>query len=263
MVEAWDLAAYELRDRSPLFRGKLKPSTTKSGRLTAGFTNWYMTSKSLVTKHHAIRTVITKLLSFPISLHCWMKAAIIGTYNSGSSVLSQIVERMGFDIGRPLWGKHYESLSMKVLLAAWWAPPKLSATTRIDDRIPYFNTWGELYEGKSGNACLKHPLLCLSGSDLDAAWGSSYRAIRAYRPLEDSITRLKKRKWFEGQEHRIQTHLFNESEAYFSNKEHLKINYDNLLEQPKIEVIRIAEYLKIPYSDSLIDYASACVKSPK
>lgn len=189
-----------------------------------------------------------------------MKSAIIGTFNSGSSVLSEIVEKLGADIGRPLWGDHFESLSMKSLLSTWWSEPALVAAVDQPDRIPFLKAWGDHYEQRTGLACLKHPLLCLSAADLDVAWGTDYKAIRAFRPLNDSIERLKRRGWYRGQEERMQNHLFSASEAYFATKDHLRVSYPDLLASPRETVERVAEYLELSCSENTLAEAASFVR---
>ena len=125
-----------------------------------------------------------------------MRAAIIGLFNSGSSVISQIVECLGAEIGRPLWEEHFESRSLRSALVEWWCEPRLVEQVRQEDRITFLQWWAEYYESLKPVVCAKHPLLCLSARDLDVAWGSDYREIRSSRPLQKSIERLTARGWY-------------------------------------------------------------------
>lgn len=190
-----------------------------------------------------------------------MRAAILGTFNSGSSLLSQIVEVLGADIGRPLWGYHYESLSMRVLLAAWFQEPSCQARVDQAGRIPFFKAWAEHHEASTGLVCLKHPLLCLCAEDLDIAWGKNYKVIRAHRPLQVSIEKLQARGWFAGHEERMQTTLYEACEQYLTSKDHLNVEYDQILQNPLLQIQRIADYLEVSYTASTLVRAIACVRS--
>lgn len=189
-----------------------------------------------------------------------MRAAIIGLYNSGSSVLSRIVENLGAEIGRPLWESHYESKILKEALAEWWAVPRLEEQVAKESRMEFLKWWAEYHESRNPVVCAKHPLLCLSAFDLDRAWGEDYKAIRASRPLAKSIERLKLRGWYEEPE-RMQRRLYQSCEQYFENKEHLSIEYDDLLSDPVGETRRIAEYLGLDSSDDNVSQAASVVRT--
>ena len=150
---------------------------------------------------------------------------------------------------------------MKSLLTEWWDQPRLVATVGAAERVRSLKAWANQYEKVDGLACLKHPLLSLSAPDLDVAWGTEYRAIRAVRPLQQSIDGLRRRGWCPGQEERIQNRLFAASEAYFSSKAHLKVWYHELLVAPQKTVGVIAEFLGLSCDDGVIELAAACVKS--
>lgn len=189
-----------------------------------------------------------------------MRAAILGLYNSGSSVISEIAERLGADIGRPLWGPFFESYKLKQKLVSWWNEPALVESIPRADRIAYLKLWANYHEASSKVVCAKHPLLCLSAQDLEIAWGHDYKAIRAFRPLETSIERLQARGWFAEPE-RMQKTLFRACEEYFDRKEHLVIEYEDLLANPQENTLRIAEYLCLDTSDERIAKAAAAVRS--
>ena len=189
-----------------------------------------------------------------------MRAAIIGLFNSGSSVISQIVEKLGADIGRPLWGDHFESSALRAKLISWWNEPELVETVDQCERVSYLRLWAEYHEASSPIVCAKHPLLCLSAPDLDLAWGGDYAAIRAVRPLDESIRRLERRNWFNSPV-RMQNILHEASEKYFLYKrDYLSIEYEKLCYDPFRETVRIAEFLKLNVSDKVIMSASLVVR---
>ena len=192
-----------------------------------------------------------------------MRAAIIGLYNSGSSVLSQIVEALGAEIGHPLWDNHFESLRLKEELRRWWRPPLLLESAPRNERVDYLRRWAEELEGNGAHAvCAKHPMLCLSAADLDEAWGDDYKAIRAARPLEKSIERLVRRRWFDGTAataERLQRALWDASEEYFARKEHLAVDHEELRAEPLAKVREIADYLELECEENVLRAAAAVV----
>lgn len=189
-----------------------------------------------------------------------MRSAIIGLYNSGSSAISEVVEKLGADIGRPLWGPFFESYKLKQKLVSWWNEPALLESVSKDERVAYLRLWAIYHEASSRVVCAKHPLLCLSAVDLDAAWGPAYKAIRASRPLEKSIERLTARGWFAEPE-RMQRVLHKASEEYFSSKEHLIVDYDDLLANPLDNTRRIAKYLELDSSEANLQKAACAIRS--
>lgn len=188
-----------------------------------------------------------------------MRAAIIGLYNSGSSILSNIVQELGVNIGAPLWGNHFESRSLRSQLVDWWSEPQLVERVAREDRLPFLKWWVEHQESKNGNVCAKHPLLCLSAEDLDLAWGDGVKIIRANRQLEKSINGLAKRKWFKDPEG-MQRRLYDASERYFRTRNHLSINYDELLDAPLHNVRQIVSFLGIEAPDEQIYRAAELVR---
>ncbi len=194
-----------------------------------------------------------------------MRAAIIGLYNSGSSVLSQIVENLGANIGRPVWESHFESLNLKNKLKDWWNEPHLTENSEACDRIEYLRLWAEYHEASSELICAKHPLLCLSARDLDEAWGPNYKAVRASRPLATSIRQLKKRGWFSNHSdpEQMQQTLYSACEKYFETKEHLVIDYDELTSNPIGSVERLAKFLELNLPSDRIHRAASLVTLDK
>ena len=197
-----------------------------------------------------------------------MRAAIIGLYNSGSSVLSEIVEKLGFEIGRPLWPQSFESRSLRVRLVQWWNEPTLGENIPMQDRwvnwwneptlgekiplaerLAFLGWWIERHEARNPLVCAKHPLLCLSGFDLLEAWGDDIKLIRASRPLVDSIAGLSRRGWFFKPEV-MQRTLYANAEIFFDGRDHIGIEYDDLVFEPQVQIDRLIKYLGITPTES-------------
>jgi len=196
-----------------------------------------------------------------------MPAAIIGLFNSGSSILAKIVSTLGWNLGPPYWGDHYESQSLRLKLVRWWNEPHMEETVIQQERIDYLRQWLSQTSLQGTPVCAKHPLLCLSAHDLPIAWGTDVKYIRAYRDLDVSIARLAKRGWFRTEEEphpaeRIQTTLWEASERFFAAHDHLKCDYTSLLTDPRREVERLAGYLGAPLTDEQFAQLVGLIKRP-
>lgn len=197
-----------------------------------------------------------------------MKAAIIGLFNSGSSVLAHITETLGFNLGPPLWLPHFESQSLRSHLVNWWSEPELTELVPQDQRIPVLQQWLAHYSAQSGMVCAKHPLLCLSANDLPLAWGNDVKYIRAYRDLDESIAKLDARGWFKSQAdpfpaRRIQTTLWRSAEEFFATQDHLHVDFNDLIADPRREIERLIEYLGIFPTDDQMACSVALVRQPQ
>ena len=190
-----------------------------------------------------------------------MRVAVIGLFNSGSSVLASILERLGFELGRPLWEPHFESRSLRAQLVDWWREPALVEDVAREHRLPFLRWWVEQQEARNPLVCAKHPLLCLSAADLDAAWGPDYRAIRAARPLPDAIAGLARRGWFPEPE-RMQQRLHFAAQRYLADKAHHAVDYDRLLADPEHEIRALLDWLELERPAAEVAAAAALVRRP-
>lgn len=196
-----------------------------------------------------------------------MPAAILGLFNSGSSILAEIVSTLGWNLGPPYWGNHFESQSLRLELVRWWNEPLLMETVPQQQRIAYLKQWLSETSLQGKPVCAKHPLLCLSAFDLPLAWGPHVKYIRAYRDLNESIARLDKRGWFKTEEEphparRIQKTLWEASEKFFATHEHLRCDYNDLLTDPRQEIERVADFLGSSPTEEQLANAVGLVKQP-
>jgi hypothetical protein len=191
-----------------------------------------------------------------------MRVAIIGLFNSGSSILSCILEQLGFEIGRPLWGTYFESRSLRAQLVDWWHEPELIEEVAREHRVPFLKWWVEHHESKNPLVCAKHPLLCLSAFDIEEAWGPNYKVIRAARPLEESIAGLAKRGWYRNPR-RMQEILHAAAEKFFAQKRHHPVSYSNLLANPREQICALLDFLEIERTDAEIGGAAALIRPNK
>ena len=185
--------------------------------------------------------------------------AIIGTYDSGSSLLSSILECLGYDIGRPGWCDFFESASLRRLLLAAFDEPRMLAKPAAAGLVERLRRWHS-ETARSGPAiAAKHPLLGLCLPELVEAWGPELRFIRALRPLEDSVRGLNRRGWFPEPE-KMQRLLSREIEAFFeTGHPYVAVDFEGILTAPKFEIQRLAEELGIEVTEATIERASALV----
>ena len=190
-----------------------------------------------------------------------MKVAIIGLYNSGSSVLSAIMEQLGFNIGRPLWEPHFESRSLRAQLIDWWAEPGLVEQVGPEHRIPFLRWWADHHASSNpeGMVCAKHPLLCLSAYDLEEAWGADLKIIRAARPFDESLAGLERRHWFR-EPAQMQRTLDAAAGRFFSMRDHHEIDYRDLTADPAGQVERLVSFLGIQPSAERMTNAAGLVR---
>ncbi|HTW36935.1 MAG TPA: hypothetical protein VMD49_00020 [Steroidobacteraceae bacterium] len=171
---------------------------------------------------------------------------MLGLYDSGSSALAGMLDRLGVNMAPPFWGEFYEPYELSWHLRKWWDEPRLKECAPPEHRVRFLRRWIELHEcSGSAGVGAKHPLLSLCGKDLVAAWGKDARFVWSYRPLEESIRGLKRRSWMPGHEERVQRRLWEAlHELERSNVPMLKLDWGQVKADPAFgvrELARVAE----------------------
>jgi len=191
-----------------------------------------------------------------------MRIAVLGLYNSGSSVLAGMLHRLGVHMAPPFWGDFYEPYELSWHLRNWWNEPHLCESTAPEHRVCFLRHWIELQESTAeGYVGAKHPLLSLCGPDLLAAWGADVRFIWSYRSLEDSIRGLKRRNWFPGHEDRVQRHLWDALEAFERSHVALfKIDWLRVKANPQRGARELAQAAGLEPTDAQLDAAAGIVR---
>ena len=215
------------------------------------------------------------------------RIAVVGLYNSGSSILTKILYILGVRTGQMTApGKinhHYENFEMKVFLRkAWNEPYGIPKVYSRAERVLRLRNWIEREEAEADGAavCLKHPLLALSLDDVLNAWGDNTTFIWAHRPLNESIAALSRRRWFGKTGTKLQNKLWLALRSFFqcgpdfggaagsasdeaSCRLHqpLLVNYRELLDDPLTCVQRIITALGLTPTTSQIMTAVAAVRS--
>jgi hypothetical protein len=173
------------------------------------------------------------------------RIAVLGVYRSGSTAVAGALHHLGVDMGPPFFEGFYESAGLSKQLRRWWDEPRLVEKVGQSKRVRALEQW--IKEREAGGARwvgMKHPLLSLCGDDLVQAWGSETRFIRCCRPLGDSIDSLKRLGRTVNGEF-LQGTLMAALDRFLAGREHLAVEFANLMGNPRREVERLMEYLQI------------------
>ena len=158
-------------------------------------------------------------------------------------------------MGPPFFEGFYESAGLSKQLRRWWDEPRFGGEVGQAKRVRVLERWiKEREQGGARWVGMKHPLLSLCGEDLVKAWGPETRFIRCCRPLGDSIDSLKRLGRAVNGEF-LQGTLMAGLDRFFAGREHLAIEFADLMTNPRREVERLMEYLQITASAERIEAA--------
>jgi hypothetical protein len=197
------------------------------------------------------------------------RIAVLGLYNSGSTALAGALHRLGVHMGAPFWyhsddnssRNFYEPWDLSCQLRYWWREPAIWEMTERAIRVDCLANWVRLRQSFHQSAVgAKHPLLSLCGEDLVTAWGADTIFLRAWRPLDESIERLKERKWFANQEEPLQRRLWEELERFCTRQPHLRVEYHRLRTYPAAALREIAAYAHLEPTESQMAAATLFVQ---
>jgi sulfotransferase family protein len=173
------------------------------------------------------------------------RVAVLGLYRSGSTAVAGVLHHLGVDMGAPFFHNFYESAWLSKKLRVWWNEPNNIEKAPASKRVRVLKQWIEKQE-RNGAKCvgMKHPLLSLCGPDLLEAWGSSVRFIWTWRPLDKSIHSLHKLKWWSDEKSEaMQKTLWDASAKFLENREHLRIDFAQMMADPRGQITRLVDYL--------------------
>ncbi|QTN32413.1 class I SAM-dependent methyltransferase [Akkermansiaceae bacterium] len=186
--------------------------------------------------------------------------AIIGTYDSGSSLLSSIMECFGYNIARPTREDFFESASLRDILVRAIDEPGTALRITPDQLVSELAEWHSRIRTEAPALCVKHPLLGLCLPETGRAWGKDTVFIHAKRPLEKSIRGLERRGWFPEPE-RMQRVIHKCIDDWIGRGNPcLSADYEELLAAPEIAIPKLARDLGINVPGSVIDRAVAMVE---
>lgn len=200
------------------------------------------------------------------------RIAILGLYNSGSTVLAGMLHRMGVNMGAPFWmtseedhdKNFYESWGLSRQVRRWWAEPLAEQRVPAAERIGFLQAWMALQEAaRPGPVGAKHPLLSLCAADLATAWGPETCFVRAGRPLEESVDGLCRRSWFPGHEIALQTRLWDALAAFErSHPSVVTIDWNQVKSNPLSAARDLASAVGLAPTEEQLTAAASLVRAP-
>lgn len=186
------------------------------------------------------------------------RVAVLGLYRSGSTAVAGVLHHLGVDMCPPYFQNFYESAWLSQKLRVWWNEPANTEKVSASKRVRILHRWIRKQETRGANwVGMKHPLLSLCGHDLLAAWGPAMRFVWTCRPLENSIRSLVKLKWWDdARSEHTQRSLWNTTHDFLHGREHLRIDFAQMMAEPRQQVVRLADYLCLAPSESQIAAAA-------
>ena len=185
---------------------------------------------------------------------------IVGAYNSGSSLLSAMMECLGFDIGRPTWEDFGESASFRKILVEAFDEKRVMRTMDRGKLVSRLVEWVAQIRPYSGTLCVKHPLTGMFLPEIQEAFGEKTVFLRILRPIEDSIRKLAARRWFPEPE-KLQKLVQSETEGFFaSGTPYVTVEHGRLLADPAGALGSLAAELNLEASPHRIEMATRLVR---
>jgi hypothetical protein len=189
------------------------------------------------------------------------RIAVLGLYRSGSSAAAGVLHHLDVEMGAPYWSDNYESARLARRLRRWWHEPDLHEDFPPAERVRKLSDWISFLEaGGATHVGAKHPLLSLCGDDLVAAWGPAVRFIWTWRPLDESIASMQRKGWFKPHGEKLQRRLWDYVNRFFAGREHLRVDFSDMLADPAREIRRIVEYVDLPPDDDRFAAALASIR---
>jgi hypothetical protein len=175
------------------------------------------------------------------------RIAVLGLYRSGSSAAAGVLHHLGVEMGAPYWMDNYESARLARRLRRWWHEPDLQERFPPGERVRKLRDWISFLEaGGATHIGAKHPLLSLCGEDLVEAWGPGVRFVWTWRPLDESIASIRRTGWWpEPLGEKLQRRLWDDVNRFFAGREHLRVDFSDMLADPAREIRRIADYVDL------------------
>jgi glycosyltransferase involved in cell wall biosynthesis len=199
------------------------------------------------------------------------RVAVLGLYNSGSTVVAGMLHRLGVNMGAPFHDNSddysernfYESAHLAAHVRRWFDEPSGIATVNSEQRVACLKSWSTFQECSNHGGAIgaKHPLLSLCPDDIRAAWGPATRIIWAWRPLEESIAGIKRRGWFGDQAEPLQRKLWDSLNEYYQRAGMFQIQHWWVLRHPDEAARWLAEAAAIKPTEEQIQNAISFVRN--
>ena len=177
-------------------------------------------------------------------------AVIVGTYNSGSSALAELVVNLGFTVPPPDFQGHHEPAGMRTLLVNRWPEPSLLERMGGHDTAAQVKAWVETCKRNYGDIVLKHPLIPLMGREMmDACFGPSRKYLVISRRPKYSDAGLAKRKWFQDSDEMQKKLRRAIRDAFFKQvleeSEVYTLSYEEMCNAPSLIAAEVADFLEV------------------
>jgi hypothetical protein len=201
------------------------------------------------------------------------RIAVLGLYNSGSTGVAGLLHRLGINMGPPFWENSddastenfYEAGDLADQLRTWWEEPRGVERVPARKRIRFLRSWAAAQECiRPGPVGAKHPLLSLSGDDLVAAWGPQTHFIWSWRPLDESIAKLKERgwAWSKGYEESLQKRLWDSLHAFESHcSKVVRFEWARLKSDPARGVRELASLVGLAVTEEQVQAAARFIRA--
>jgi hypothetical protein len=187
--------------------------------------------------------------------------AILGLYRGGTSAVAGILQQLGLEMGRLLPASKdnpsgfYEDIFLRGRLRQMWDEPTFARWPGSAQRVAALREWRRSLVVEQPTmpsapsapmVAVKHPLLCLMGSQMIRSWGPATRFISILRPMDDCLASLERVGWWPpGVSQMIQQRLWAARENLLATRPHLSLEYNDLLIDPQTQIARIVQYLSL------------------
>lgn len=201
--------------------------------------------------------------------------AVVGLHSSGSSCTAGVLHHLGVHMGNKLTGYYgnnpekncgFEASGLVSVCQRAARFPNPRITQEAGHLRQALSTWIANRRGEAGDrgtvAGGKYPTLCAMGDHLMDICGDKLRVVHIDRPLEESITSLKKRQdlgWARPNKLEAVQRWLHEEKTRFLGAvpaEHqITVNYHDLIGAPRREVERLLDFIPIEPSERQVDRA--------
>lgn len=199
---------------------------------------------------------------------------VVGLHRSGSSLLAGMLHTMGVHMGNKFVGCEfnggYEAQTFARLCEQMMPFPATEFKLGVDEFTNRFRRWAiaRSKEAKSRKriAGCKYPHSCAFAPLIKDAVGDSLVVVHIDRPLEKSIASLIRRdgkRKPHAELENLQRFLYRKKRDFLDSHPHITIQYEDVLENPILEMQKLVEYLPISPTPKQIAKACALVNRSK
>lgn len=189
---------------------------------------------------------------------------VLGLHSSGSSCLAGVLHHLGVHVGNKLvgyWG--YEAAGLARLCEQAIPFGKTRVIMSEEEILRRVCNWTRERRmeaaGRNTIAGGKYPQMCRLANIFKRAIGENLIVIDIHRPLEDSIESIVRRERSKIDPAVLEAHqrwLWEGKQKFLAENDHFRVDYYDLLKDPRSEVERIAEFLGLEPTESAIRVVS-------